>query len=118
MTVARLSTCHRSAAYSWHRRWLGIGPWQVYTYGGPLVRKMVYRGDAADYGMRIALASARAAGLRVIQKGSGFGLDGDGSYAYLDTESRIGVTIEPIEIPKRMLPPESIFPAPESEGWP
>ena len=58
-----------------------------------------------------SFAEAKAAGWDVIQDGSGFGVDGDGHYAYLDTEEEIGVTLELIERPKRRRPPEKIFPA-------
>lgn len=60
--------------------------------------------------MREALEQARSAGLEMIQDGSGFGPDGDGHYAYLDTEDILGVTIELIERPKRRHEPEMIFP--------
>jgi len=139
----------------------GIGPWQFYTYGQPLVRRMTYRGQPCEYQMRIALshigplrieliemlegetvyaefvkehgygvhhlgvlvedmeaaiAQAEATGLRVTQDGAGFGLDGDGHYAYLDTEERIGVTLELIQRPKRRVPPERIYPPPEEDA--
>jgi hypothetical protein len=61
--------------------------------------------------MAKALAEARAAGLEVVMDGSGFGLDGDGAYAYLDTEERLGITLELVERPKRRRPPEKVFPA-------
>jgi methylmalonyl-CoA/ethylmalonyl-CoA epimerase len=138
----------------------GIGPWHIYTYGRPLVKKMTYRGRSSEYRMRIALsylgplrielietlegqtiyaefvrehgyglhhfgvlvedmevaiAEAESAGLTVIQDGAGFGLDGDGHYAYLDTESSIGVTIELIQRPKRRVPPDRIYPPSETE---
>ena len=138
-------------------RLLGVGPWQIYTYGKPLVKKTTYHGHEADYRMRIALAmvgpllieliqplegdsvyadfvrergygfhhvgilvddmqaalaQAVAAGLSVIQDGQGYGLDGDGHYAYLDTEEEIGVTLELISMPKRRVAPESIYPPP------
>ncbi|MCD6290428.1 MAG: VOC family protein [Anaerolineae bacterium] len=137
----------------WER--FGIGPWHIYTYGKPLVKRMTYRGRPAEYRMRIALswigslrieliemlegdtvyaefvkehgyglhhfgvlvddmeealAQAEKAGLAMTQDGAGFGLDGDGHYAYLDTEKEIGVTIELIERPKRRVPPERIYP--------
>jgi len=60
--------------------------------------------------MQEAVARAEAAGLTMTQDGSGFGLDGDGHYAYLDTEDKLGVTIELIERPKRRLPPERTYP--------
>jgi methylmalonyl-CoA/ethylmalonyl-CoA epimerase len=59
--------------------------------------------------MQAALAQARAAGLEMIQDGSGFGLDGDGHYAYLNTEDSLGVTIELIQRPKRRHQPEKIL---------
>ena len=46
--------------------------------------------------------------------GAGFGLNGDGHFAYLDTERIIGVAIELIDRPKGRVKPERIYP-PESE---
>lgn len=60
--------------------------------------------------MEEALAEAEAAGLIMTQDGVGFGRDGDGHYAYLDTEDKIGVTIELIERPKGRMPPEKVYP--------
>lgn len=133
----------------------GIGPWQFYTYGKPLVRQMSYRGHLAEYKMRIALSQigplrielieakegdsiytdfirehgygvhhfgiliddmkdalvqTDSAGLNMIQDGSGFGLDGDGHYAYLETEEALGVTLELIQRPKARVKPEKIYP--------
>lgn len=137
----------------WH--FFGIGPWHFYTYGKPLVKKMSYQGNPAEYKMRVALswigplrielievlegptvyadfvrehgygvhhfgilvenmkeaiAQARQAGLTMTQDGAGFGKDGDGHYAYLNTEEIIGTTIELIERPKGRLEPEKIYP--------
>jgi methylmalonyl-CoA/ethylmalonyl-CoA epimerase len=64
-----------------------------------------------------ALDQAKAAGFEMIMDGSGFGLDGDGHYAYLDTEDELGVTLELIQRPKGRIPPEKIFP-PETETQP
>jgi hypothetical protein len=64
--------------------------------------------------MQAALEQAGAAGLDMIQDGSGFGLDGDGHYAYLDTEAALGVTLEFIQRPKARVKPEKIYP-PEME---
>ncbi len=61
--------------------------------------------------MEGALAQARAAGIDMIMDGAGFGLDGDGHYAYLDTEALLGVTLELIQRPQRRRPPEKIYPA-------
>ena len=60
--------------------------------------------------MQAALAQAGAAGLAVLMTGSGFGPDGDGAYAYLDTEAALGVTLELIERPARRHPPEKVYP--------
>jgi catechol 2,3-dioxygenase-like lactoylglutathione lyase family enzyme len=60
--------------------------------------------------MQTAIAQVEAAGFKVIMDGSGFGPDGDGHYAYLDTEGQLGITLELIERPKRRFPPEKIYP--------
>jgi catechol 2,3-dioxygenase-like lactoylglutathione lyase family enzyme len=133
----------------------GIGPWQFYTYAKPLVKRMSYHGQPAEYSMRIALsqigplrielieakegdsiyadfirehgfgahhlgilvedmqealAQVRSAGLKMIQDGSGFGLHGDGHYAYLDTEEMLGVTLELIQRPTARVKPEKVYP--------
>jgi methylmalonyl-CoA/ethylmalonyl-CoA epimerase len=62
-----------------------------------------------------AIAQAEAAGLAMTQDGAGFGRDGDGHYAYLDTEDKIGFTIELIERPKGRIQPEKIYPPPEED---
>ncbi len=63
--------------------------------------------------MEVALAQAEAAGFRMIMDGSGFGPDGDGHYAYLDTQGAYGVTYELICRPARRNPPEKIYPPEE-----
>lgn len=63
-----------------------------------------------------AIADAEAAGLVMTQDGAGFGHDGDGHYAYLDTEDKIGVTIELIERPKGRMPPEKVYPPADVEA--
>ena len=62
--------------------------------------------------MNHALAQAHSTGLNMIQDGSGFGLDGDGHYAYLETEKSLGVTLELISRPKARVEPEKIYPPP------
>jgi hypothetical protein len=37
-------------------------------------------------------------------------LDGDGHYAYLETDDLIGTTLELISRPQRRVPPEKIYP--------
>jgi hypothetical protein len=65
--------------------------------------------------MEAAVAEAEAAGVAMLQDGAGFGRDGDGHYAYLDTEDEIGVMLELIERPEGRMPPEKIYP-PEQAG--
>ena len=65
--------------------------------------------------MEAALAEAREAGLTVIQEGAGFGLDGDGHFAYLDTEDSLGMVLELIEVPKRRVAPDKVFPPPQDQ---
>lgn len=63
--------------------------------------------------MDAALAQAAAAGLTMTMDGSGFGRDGDGHYAYLDTEHDLGTTLELIARPKDRMPPERVYPSEE-----
>ncbi|HCS37445.1 MAG TPA: hypothetical protein DIW48_12390 [Sphaerochaeta sp.] len=57
-----------------------------------------------------AIRLAKAAGFRVTMDGAGFGLEGDGHYAYLDTEDAIGTTLELICRPKGRRIPERVYP--------
>lgn len=141
----------------------GIGPWQFYTYGQPLVQNASYHGKPVIHHFRIALTyfgptrieliehkdgdsvyadfikdhgygiqhlgflvdnmdeaikQAEAAGFKIIMDGSGFGPDGDGHYAYLDSENDFGFTIEFIQRPKNRHTPEKIYPLPEDTSPP
>jgi methylmalonyl-CoA/ethylmalonyl-CoA epimerase len=60
-----------------------------------------------------ALQEAEATGMPMTMDGSGFGLDGDGHYAYLDTEKFIGVTLELIQRPINRAKPEKVYPPEE-----
>ena len=64
--------------------------------------------------MDAALAQAAAAGLTMTMDGAGFGLDGDGHYAYLDTEKDLGTTLELIARPKGRVLPERVYPPAEA----
>ena len=64
--------------------------------------------------MDAALAQAAAAGLTMTMDGAGFGRDGDGHYAYLDTEEDLGTTLELIARPKGRIPPERVYPPEEA----
>ena len=61
--------------------------------------------------MESSIAEAEATGFTVIQDGAGQGRNDDGHFAYLDTEDKIGFTIELIELPKDRWPPEKTFPS-------
>ena len=56
-----------------------------------------------------AKKEAQVRGFQIIQEGAGFGPDGDGHYAYLDTEERFGVIFELIDRPRRRYSPERII---------
>ncbi len=60
--------------------------------------------------MEVAIRKAEDAGFPMIMDGSGFGPDGDGHYAYLDTEELLGTTLELIQRPKGRKIPEKIYP--------
>jgi methylmalonyl-CoA/ethylmalonyl-CoA epimerase len=57
-----------------------------------------------------AIASMAAAGYALLQSGAGYGLDGDGGYAYFDTEHDFGVVLEAIEVPRRRREPDFTWP--------
>ncbi len=66
--------------------------------------------------MAAAIREAEAAGYHVIMDGAGFGPDGDGHYAYLDTEAELGTTLELIQRPARRQPPERVYPPTSSSA--
>lgn len=57
-----------------------------------------------------AVAQARAAGFEVIQSGRGYGVQGDGGFAYLGTEETLGAIFELIEVPSERYPPDEVYP--------
>jgi methylmalonyl-CoA/ethylmalonyl-CoA epimerase len=98
-----------------------IEPLEGDTVYGDFVREHGY--GVHHFGLLVrsmeeALEEAEAAGLEMIQDGAGFGLEGDGHYAYLDTEDQIGVTLELIERPQGRVPPEKVYPLQEKQGSP
>ena len=58
-----------------------------------------------------AVAAMAERGYAVLQAGRGFGVDGDGAYAYFDTERDFGCVLEAIVGPRLMPEPERTFPA-------
>ena len=57
-----------------------------------------------------AVKEAEAAGFKVIMTGHGYGREGDGAYAYLDTAEELGVIWELIEVPTERPTPDYIYP--------
>jgi catechol 2,3-dioxygenase-like lactoylglutathione lyase family enzyme len=55
-----------------------------------------------------AVASMTAAGYEVVQSGRGYGLDGDGGFAYFDTVADFGAMLEVIEVPQRRHAPDTV----------
>jgi hypothetical protein len=62
--------------------------------------------------MEKSLAIVRKAGITIAMEGAGYGLDGDGYFAYLDTVDLFGITIELMCRPKRRHEPIKIYPNP------
>lgn len=74
---------------------------------GPGLHHLGFRVDS----LAEAVVSMEAAGYAVTQSGGGYGLDGDGGYAYFDTERDFDVVLEAIESPRRRRAPDSVWPA-------
>lgn len=60
-----------------------------------------------------AVKEAEAAGFKVTQSGRGYGVDGDGAFAYLDTAQELGTIWELIEVPKQRSKPVRVYPPQE-----
>ncbi len=76
--------------------------WKATPYMPSLSKNMagVHHFQVLVEDMQAAIAQAEQVGVIMTQDGSGFGADGDGHYAYLNTEGKIGTTIELIQRPK------------------
>ena len=89
-----------------------IQPLEGYTIFNEFIEKHGYGqhhlGIYVD-NIKAAIAEAETAGFKVIMEGGGHGLDGDGFYAYLDTEETLGTTYELIERPARRRTPELVL---------
>jgi methylmalonyl-CoA/ethylmalonyl-CoA epimerase len=57
-----------------------------------------------------AIDSMTAAGYDLLQSGYGYGLDGDGGYAYFETERDFGIILEALEVPRRRREPDFTWP--------
>ena len=61
--------------------------------------------------MDSATDSMRQLGYEIVQSGRGYGVDGDGAFAYFATGDRLGTLIELIQVPRERYPPERVYPA-------
>lgn len=59
------------------------------------------------------IARMESLGFALLQSGRGFGVDGDGAYAYFDTASATGCILEAITFPREMPEPEQILGQPQ-----
>ena len=60
--------------------------------------------------MELATRQMQALGYEVVQSGRGYGVQGDGGFAYLSTREAIGTLIELIQLPAERYPPEETYP--------
>jgi Glyoxalase/Bleomycin resistance protein/Dioxygenase superfamily len=59
--------------------------------------------------LEAATSWMQAAGYDVLQAGAGFGANGDGAYAYFDTQRDLGLIVEAVDPPSRMHEPDRIW---------
>jgi catechol 2,3-dioxygenase-like lactoylglutathione lyase family enzyme len=57
--------------------------------------------------MEAARREMEAQGYALLQSGRGYGVHGDGAFAYFATADRLGTLIELIQLPKERYPPEA-----------
>ena len=156
-SIDQVAVVVRDLDAAMERYWtqLGIGPWDIYTYGPHRMPTMTFRGHDQPYVMKLALAAVgrtqyeliepvqgpttyheflerrgeglhhlgyhvadidaeiarmAALGYPLLQSGRGFGVDGDGAYAYFDSERDLGCIVEAIMLPRQMPEPEDRYP--------
>jgi hypothetical protein len=85
------------AGTSTHREWL-----EEHGEGVHHVAAVVASVDAA-------CAAAESQGIEIASSGWGFGVDGSGSFAYLDTGPAIGVMLEVLEPPTSLGDPQRVL---------
>jgi 4-hydroxyphenylpyruvate dioxygenase-like putative hemolysin len=61
--------------------------------------------------MASATLQMQALGYQMVQSGRGYGVQGDGAFAYFATADRLSTLIELIQLPKERYPPEATYPA-------
>lgn len=67
--VGQLALVVPDVEASIHAYWslLGIGPWKVYTVGGPHLKGVTYRGQPANFRIRYGLATSGSLTVEIIQ---------------------------------------------------
>lgn len=60
-----------------------------------------------------AIRDLEARGYPMIQSGRGYGVHGDGGYAYFDTVAQLGTILEVAQVPQERVAPDALYPAPE-----
>jgi len=60
--------------------------------------------------MDAATREMQGLGYEVVQSGRGYGVQGDGAFAYFATADRLGTLIELIQLPRERYPPDATFP--------
>jgi catechol 2,3-dioxygenase-like lactoylglutathione lyase family enzyme len=60
--------------------------------------------------MAAATAQMRSLGYDLLQSGRGYGVQGDGAFAYFATAERLGTLIELIELPRERYAPDATYP--------
>jgi methylmalonyl-CoA/ethylmalonyl-CoA epimerase len=60
--------------------------------------------------MDVARAQMEALGYAMVQSGRGYGVNGDGAFAYFATAERLSTLIELIQLPAVRYPPDATFP--------
>jgi methylmalonyl-CoA/ethylmalonyl-CoA epimerase len=61
--------------------------------------------------MDSATRAMQALGYELIQSGRGYGVGGDGAFAYFATADRLSTLIELIQLPQERYPPDATYPA-------
>ena len=114
--VRSLSYLGEPADYRMKVAWTGANPQVelVQSLAGPNIYEdwLERRGEGLHHlGIMVDSIEAEVevmqdAGYEMLMAGFGHGLDGDGGFAYFDTEPELGVIIELIEAPARRRPPD------------
>lgn len=91
--------------------------WRIYTFDSSRHATAEYQGTPTSWLVRIALGDGSpqvelvepvsATGIHR-EWGSGFGIDGSGAYAYVDTAAELGYLVELLEPPTSLGEPDAI----------